>query len=113
MAKVEHLIQRENGSEVKVVAQECFGEGLTRSVDVYVLRRDTPESPWALCSDRPHPDWRSMSVDEYTKRGRSEMLQTVSHGEILKAVIELNKLSDGMGFIVEDTPEMKRRGMRP
>jgi len=47
-------------------------------VDVYVLRRDTPERPWVLCSDRPHPDWRSMSVDEYIKRGRSEMLQTVS-----------------------------------
>jgi hypothetical protein len=84
MAKVENFIQRPDGSEVKIVAQACFGLDLKCSTDVYVLRRESAKHDWQLMSDRPHPDWRSMSVDEYTKRGRSEMLRTVSHGEILK-----------------------------
>ena len=91
MSKVEHFIQRKDGSEVKVVAQECFGEGLTRSVDVYVLRRDGPDSQWSVCSDRPHPDWRSMSVDEYSRSGRSEMLQAASPGEILSVASAIGR----------------------
>lgn len=89
MATVEKLILRKDGSEVKIVAQEFFGLGLARSVGVHVLRRTNPTSNWNLCSDRPHPDWRSMSVSEYVKRGRSEMLQAVSPGEILSVITAL------------------------
>ncbi|WP_080416082.1 hypothetical protein [Burkholderia ubonensis] len=87
--KVTQVIQRADGSEVRIVAQKCFGLGLTCSIDVYVHRRESPNHPWVLLSDRPHPDWRAMSVDEYCKRGRSEMLQAVSHGEILKVTSAL------------------------
>ena len=92
MAVVENLIRRADGSEAKIVAREYFGAGLTRSVGVDVFRRPNATSQWKLCSDRPHPDWRSMSVDEYVRRGRSEMLQTVSLGEMLKTVNALNNL---------------------
>lgn len=85
MAKYEQVLKRDDGSEAKIVAQACFGLGLTCSIDVYVHRRDNPDQPWRLTSDSPHPDWRQMSVDDYIKHGRSEMLQTVSIGEILKA----------------------------
>lgn len=84
MAKIEQVIQRKDGSEVKIVAQACFGSGLTCSIDVFVLRRASPDQAWTLANDRPHPDWRTMSVDEYVKHGRSEMLRTSSIGEILK-----------------------------
>lgn len=84
MATAMQTIKRADGSEVKIVAEEFFGAGLTRSIGVYVLKRPNPQSQWHLCNDRPHPNWRNMSVDEYVKHGRSEMLQTVSHGEILK-----------------------------
>ncbi len=90
MAVVENLIRRADGSEAKIVAREYFGAGLTRSVGVDVFRRANTTSQWKLCSDRPHPDWRSMSVDEYVRHGRSEMLQTVSAGEILKTAMVLN-----------------------
>lgn len=90
MAKVEQLLKRTDGSEVKVVAQECFGLGLTRSVDVYVLRRESAKHAWKLLSNRPHPNSRSMSVDEYVKHGRSEMLQNVSHAEILRTTSMLH-----------------------
>lgn len=92
MATIQKILQREDGSEAKIVVTECFGVGLVRSVDVYVLRRSSPDQAWSLCSDQPHPDWRTMSVDEYIRHGRSEMLQTVKTDEILKAVQELNSL---------------------
>jgi hypothetical protein len=82
--KVSQTIQRVDGSEVRIVAQKCFGLGLTCSIDVHVHRRESPHHPWVLTSNRPHLDWRKMSVDDYVKHGRSEMLQTVSLGEILK-----------------------------
>lgn len=82
--KVSQILQRKDGSEVKIVAEEFFGAGLRRSVGVFVLRRASPMDDWRLCSDQPHPDWRSMSVDEYQRHGRSEMLQTVTWGEIFR-----------------------------
>jgi hypothetical protein len=89
--KVSQIIQRKDGSEVRIVAEACYGFGLTRSIGVYVLRRESPEHAWKLCSDRPHPDWRKMSVDDYIKHGRSEMLQAISHGEILKLTSAIGK----------------------
>lgn len=85
MAKVEHLIQRADGSEVKIVAEAFYGSGLTLSIGTYVLRRDNPDQNWQLTSDRPHPDWKKMPRADYVKFGRSEMLRTASIGEILKA----------------------------
>lgn len=84
ISKVTQVIQRENGSEGTIVAQACFGLGLTRSIDVYVLHRESPDQDWVLLSNKLHPDWRAMSVADYMKHGRSEMLQSVSPGEILK-----------------------------
>ncbi len=89
MNKVEQLLQRQDGSEVKIVAQASYGVGLKRSVGVYVLARESSSHAWRVASDRPHPDWRTMSVDEYVRRGRSEMLQLVTHGEILKVANRL------------------------
>lgn len=95
MSKIEQIIQRKDGSEVKVVAQACFGRGMACSFNVYVLRREPPSQAWHLASDRPHPDWKSMSVDDYVAYGRSEMLRLVSTAEILKTV---NALRTTMGL---------------
>lgn len=65
------------------MAQAYVGAGLHCSIGVDVFRRPSPSHNWTLCSDRPHPDWREMTVDEYIKHGRSEMLQAATHGEIL------------------------------
>ena len=86
ITKATQVIRRGDGSEVRIVAEVAFGAGLTRSIGTYVHKRRGPKQPWSLCNDRPHADWRKMSVDEYTKRGRSEMLQTVSPGELLKVI---------------------------
>lgn len=76
-------------SEVRIVVEEFWGLGLSRSLDVRVHRRESAEHEWQLTSNRPHPKWREMSVDEYVARGRSEQLRTVSWGEIMKVAKEL------------------------
>tara|TARA_R110002124_G_scaffold128157_2_gene288519 strand:+ start:5159 stop:5488 length:330 start_codon:yes stop_codon:yes gene_type:complete len=84
ITKVTQVLTRADGSEARIVAQSFTGMGLHQSVGVYVHRRESPEHQWTLCSEQPHPDWRSMSVDEYIRVGRSEMLRAVSPGEILR-----------------------------
>jgi len=91
MTRLETLIPRPDGAEVKIVAQASFGLDMKFSADVFVLRRESVNDDWRVLSDRPHPDWRTMSVDEYIKRGRSEMLQNVNHGQILKAAQTLRR----------------------
>jgi hypothetical protein len=84
MGKATQVLQRQDGSEVRIVVEEFWGLGLSRSLDVRVHRRESAEHEWQLTSNRPHPKWREMSVDEYVARGRSEQLRTVSWGEIMK-----------------------------
>lgn len=91
ITKITQVFQRKDGSEARIVATACYGSGLHLSVDVYVHRRESREHNWQLCSNRPHPDWRSMSVDEYVRRGRSEMLQAVSPAEIMKVKSAIGK----------------------
>ena len=103
ITKLTQVLNRPDGSQARIVAQVFFGAGLHRSVGVYVHRRDNPDVPWILCSDRPHPDWKQMPLDEYKKRGRSEMLRTVTQGEILKLTSALMRESvDGLGEGLED-----------
>lgn len=91
VTKVTRVMPRSDGSEVKIVAQAYFGAGLHRSIGVDVYRRPNPHQNWHLCSDRPHPTWRTMSVDAYCKRGRSEKLQAASPGEVLAVAALLGK----------------------
>ncbi len=62
ITRISQVIKRKDGSEVKITAQAAFGAGLTRSIDVYVLRRDNADSNWQGCSNRPKAGWRNMSV---------------------------------------------------
>jgi hypothetical protein len=91
MAKISKIIARSNGSEVRITAEAFCGLELTHSIGVYVHIRESLNADWKLCSDRLHPDWRNMSVDHYIEHGRSEMLQVVSPGEILKTTSALSQ----------------------
>lgn len=88
---VTQVLDRKDGSQVKIVAKEMYGAGLHRSVGVSVFRRASPEQAWEYLSDRPAPNWREMSVDDYVKHGRPPMLQAVTHGEIFRVVGMLGK----------------------
>ncbi len=48
ITKLTQTLQRDDGSQVRIVARR-YGSGLTASLDVYVLRRDSSESNWSLC----------------------------------------------------------------
>lgn len=91
ITKITQTLIREDGSQAKIVAQVAFGSGLTRSVDFYVLRRPDASANWMLCSKTPHPDWRTMYVEDYRRFGRSETLQTVTTGEIMRLMGALGK----------------------
>lgn len=91
ITKVTKIIPRDDGSEIRIVVEQMLGLGLNNSIGVYVHRRERPCHPWVLLSDRPHPDWRGMAVDDYMMHGRSEMLQSVSPGEILKLTSMIGK----------------------
>lgn len=81
---MQKIIQRADGSEVRITAKPFFDQGMKPAVDLYVHHRKSSSDPWELVSDRPHPDWRKMSVSEYMERGRSEMLRLISPGSILQ-----------------------------
>jgi len=99
ITKVSQIIQRSDGSEAKIVAQACDGVGLKRSIDVYVLWRESPQREWKLTSQSPHPAWRTMPVIDYIHHGRSEMLKTVSIGEILRLT---NAIGKPMSYIGQE-----------
>lgn len=109
--KITQIIQREDGSEVRIVATAMFGEGLHRSIDVYVHKRTNESSPWTLCSDQPHPDWKTMPLDDYKKFGRSEMLQAVSVGELIRATSLIGKPMSQ--FDVEEPTQDNKKHVRP
>lgn len=84
ISKITQIIQRQDGSEVKIVAQAFFGTGLHMSIDSYFLHRQNSNSQWRLLSKNKHPDANKMSCSEYLEKGRPEFLQYLSIGEILK-----------------------------
>ncbi len=90
--KATRVLQRQDGSQAKIIASAFFSAaGLHMSVGVDVFRRDSADHSWSLCSDRPHPEWRKMSVDDYARYGRSEQLRTVTPGEILSVTQMIGK----------------------
>ncbi len=92
MSRVEHIIPTTNGAQHKIIAESFIDPVHGRQTSFYVLSRPHPASPWTYLSERPHPDWRSMSVDEYLKNGRSEALNAVGSAEVMKALSMLEKL---------------------
>ena len=84
VTKITKIIPRKDGSEVKVVVWSTvsLSDG-SRQAASDVFKRETPECSWKYCSDMPHKDWRTMSVDDYNAFGRCEKFQVASHSEIL------------------------------
>lgn len=91
ITKITQILHRDDGSEVKIIAKAATGLGLTQSTDIQVYKRETSLHEWRLCNDRPHPEWRTMSVDDYLNHGRPEMLNVATAGEILKVASSIGK----------------------
>ncbi len=95
ITRVSKVMKKDDGTEFRIVGELVIGFSDT-AIDYYVHRRQSPESPWELLSKDPHPDWRTMSVDEYTKRGRSPLLQALRFPELFKLMDVLKLLGKPM-----------------
>lgn len=95
--KLEKFLTAPTGQEVRMLAQAYVGRGLDISIGLDVFVKDTPDSEWRLCGNSPHPDWRSMSVEDYVARGRPEWLRYISHGRAIVVKQELEALVDAHG----------------
>lgn len=95
ITRVSKVMKKDDGTEFRIVGELVIGFSDT-SVDYYVHRRQSTEHPWELLSKDPHPDWRTMSVDEYTKRGRSPLLQALRFPELFKLMDVLKLLGKPM-----------------
>lgn len=92
ITKVTQILQRDDGSEAKIIVESSYGPNLElQPPHTEVYRRDDSRQPWRVCSTRPHPDYLAMPVDQYIKEGRSEMLQVVSTVELLKVSSMIGK----------------------
>lgn len=78
------ILTRQDGSQVKLMGRMSGGLFCKANPDVWALFRQDQSCDWVLLSKEPHPDWRTMPVDEYAKSGRSEFMQKVSFGELIK-----------------------------
>ncbi len=89
ITKVTQVIQRMDGSEVKIVATAMYGLGLNMSIATDVFKRIDSNSAWVLLNDKPSSDW--LGVDDYIKNGRSEKLQAIKPIELLKVINLIGK----------------------
>lgn len=90
MTKFVKLIDRPDGTQVRITMERMYGLGLHESVDTRIHYRKSSDEPWKLASNQPHPNWRQMSVDEYKRSGRPEMFRYITTGELLKASQEFS-----------------------
>lgn len=83
--KQENLIQREDGSQIKIVCTLFTNSNLTFTIDTYVLFRENESAQWNVLSNIPAQGFKMMPREEYIKHGRSPLMQKVKIGELLKA----------------------------
>lgn len=91
--KVVKIIERANGSRVKIVAELFISISGIKSISNYVLSAQSPSSDWVLHTEnsiqRPFN-----GVNDYLTNGRPKMLNVASIGEILKVNQEVLMLAN-------------------
>ncbi|MEQ1977367.1 hypothetical protein [Xenorhabdus sp. SGI240] len=86
--QVIHIIHK-GETTIRIIATMFYGLGLSESINIDVFKKDVDDSKFILCGNRPHPEWRRMSVDEYIQRGRPEKFKYATYAEIIRVVREL------------------------
>ncbi len=77
-------IQRNDGSQVKLVALAYFGTGLHLSVGIDTFYRKSSDDEWQLCDNSRHPNIKTMSRQDYLDYGKSEAMRVTTIAERLK-----------------------------
>ena len=89
----EKVLNREDGSTVKLVAEYCPSFFTQPSINYYAFLQPKGSKKWNLFTPHSSPDksLNGLSVDGYVKRGRKGLLSIVTPAEILKAGMELHE----------------------
>ena len=89
----EKVLNREDGSTVRLVAEYCPSFFTKPSINYYAFIQPKGSKEWKLFTPHSSPDksLNGLSVDEYFKRGRKGLLSIVTPAEILKAGMELHE----------------------
>lgn len=79
-----NMYRMTDGSTVKLTAQAMHQLDFSKfDINIFALKQNE-DGTWRYVGDRPHPDWRKMSVDEYIQRGKPEILTVFGNwGQIL------------------------------
>lgn len=91
ITEVSQIIQRDDGSQVRIKVQSYGLLGSEKSIGFDVWHRKSEALEWILCNREPCENWRNISVEEYIKGGRPEIFQKASHAEILKLASLIGK----------------------
>lgn len=95
IGEITQELPRNDGSSIRIVVKDITSPwDNQRMIDTYVLHRASNKSSWKVLSNRPHPDARTMCVDDYAKYGRSALLQELTRREQL---IVLPMLKNALG----------------
>lgn len=87
----ETILNRPDGSQVRLLAQDYSLPGGKPAAGVDVFHRASEELPWRLCSDQAAPLSEFTTVEDYIQNGRPEKFRVASHGEIFKAAAKLRE----------------------
>jgi len=107
--KEEEVITRDDGSQVKIVAQLMHGRGLHESIDTYVLRRESENDDWKYCSDQI-PDISKMTPTQVREEGHSEKFMYASVPEVIRVIAKLKGLYNESKKKNAPSPAAARQG---
>ncbi len=85
---------KENGIEVKINSTLFVDFNNYFSIDTFALFRENEGDEWKLCKDQSkfsREEIRKMSRAQYLREGRSELLEIVGVGKLLKTADALLK----------------------
>lgn len=90
--KIERILDRNDGSKVKIVAELFVSVSGFKSISNYVLSAKALSTNWMLHTDSRIPR-EFIGVNDYLANGRPHMLRVVSVSEVLKLNQELLMLA--------------------
>lgn len=80
-------MDRPDGSQLRITAQIVGLSNGKLTVDRYIHHKPHPDSKeWLLLGDQPAPNWRTMSIDEYTRVGRPPWMYHLSPAALMQCL---------------------------
>lgn len=101
MANKELILQREDGTEARILALDFTSySSKVPEYDLHYYTRKQGEKVWNMITDTPErrEAAKTMSVDQFVAEGRNPIFYLFSFGEIFKAISLINNQYDYWGL---------------